>query len=237
MNLVPEVVDSYINFSDSVVSQGKSLDVHLDFLDYNPTLIYDSVANLTRICFKNGYEKTTVTFSLAQAQIVFLDPDVLGYFETQSIQFDNTQPVGEKYFLTVPGNRTSSKFALGYSYNSTAILPAFYVVKDEARSIKDTLNVPIVSRVKINTFNSGPYEVGIVNELTGALFGSTLPQITANNYESNSIPIIRNAQSTVPVMARGDQFILFLLANHPFQTAFTSIDWEGTYNTKGIRPL
>jgi hypothetical protein len=82
----------------------------------------------------------------------------LGYFETQSIQFDNTQPVGEKYFLTVPGNRTSSKFALGYSYSSLAILPAFYVVKDEARSIKDTLNVPIVSRVKINTFNSGPYE-------------------------------------------------------------------------------
>jgi hypothetical protein len=38
-------------------------------------------------------------------------------------------------------------------------------------------------------------------------------------------------------MARGNQFILALTANHPFQTAFTSIDWEGTYNTKGIRPL
>jgi hypothetical protein len=237
MNLVPEVVDNYTNFSDSVVYQGKSLDVHLDLLDYNPTLIYDSVANLTRICFKNGYEKTTTSFSLFRPQLVFLDPDVLGYFETQSIQFDNTQPVGEKYFLTVPGNRTSSKFALGYSYNSLAILPAFYVVKDEARSIKDTLNVPIVSRVKINTFNSGPYRVDVLNEAVDSFFSLTLPQITANSYQSNSIPIIRNAQSTVPVMARGNQFILALTADYPFQTAFTSIDWEGTYNTKGIRPL
>jgi hypothetical protein len=118
-----------------------------------------------------------------------------------------------------------------------AILPAFYVIKDEARSIKDTLNVPIVSRIKVNSFNSGPYQVGVINEVTQTIFTSTLPQIIANNYQSNSIPIIRNAQSTVPIMARGDQFSVALIAGSPFQTAFTSIDWEGTYNTKGIRPL
>ena len=116
-------------------------------------------------------------------------------------------------------------------------MPSFYVIKDEARSIKDTLNVPTVSRIKINTFNSGPYEVEVTNEVTQTIFTSALPQITADNYQSNSIPIIRNAQSTVPIMAKGDQFSLALIANSPFQTAFTSIDWEGTYNTKGIRPL
>jgi hypothetical protein len=108
---------------------------------------------------------------------------------------------------------------LGYSYNSLAILPAFYVVKDEARSIKDTLNVPIVSRVKINTFNSGPYRVDVLNEAVDSFFSLTLPQITANSYQSNSIPIIRNAQSTVPVMARGNQFILALTADYPFQNS------------------
>jgi hypothetical protein len=36
-------------------------------------------------------------------------------------------------------------------------------------------------------------------------------------------------------MAKGDQFEFELIADSPFQTAFTSIDWEGTYDNKGIR--
>jgi hypothetical protein len=234
MNLVPEFFQPFGDYSGNLSALGKTLDVHLDLLDYNPTLTYDSVADLTHICFKDGYEDTG---PFNRPTLVFLDPEVLGYFETQSIQVDATKPVGQKYFVTVEGNQTTSKFALGYSYTGVAILPAFYVIKDEARSIKDTLNVPIVSRIKVNSFNSGPYQVGVINEVTQTIFTSTLPQIIANNYQSNSIPIIRNAQSTVPIMARGDQFSVALIAGSPFQTAFTSIDWEGTYNTKGIRPL
>ena len=237
MNLVSEssAIDQWglSSFSAGLSFLGQNLDVHLDFVDYNPTLTYDSVTDLTHICFKDGFEGAL----LPKPQVVFLDPEVLGYFENKSIQFDTTKPVGQKYFVTVEGNQTTSKFALGYSYPGIAILPSFYVIKDEARSIKDTLNVPTVSRIKINTFNSGPYEAEVTNEVTQTIFTSTLPQITADNYQSNSIPIIRNAQSTVPIMAKGDQFSLALIANSPFQTAFTSIDWEGTYNTKGIRPL
>ena len=64
-----------------------------------------------------------------------------------------------------------------------------------------------------------------------------LPQVNADNYLANNIPIIRNAQSTIPVMAKGNQFEFELIADSPFQTAFTSIDWEGTYNNKGIQSL
>jgi hypothetical protein len=38
-------------------------------------------------------------------------------------------------------------------------------------------------------------------------------------------------------MAKGDQFEFELIADSPFQTAFTSIDWEGTYDNKGIKSV
>jgi hypothetical protein len=116
-----------------------------------------------------------------------------------------------------------------------AQLPAFYVVKDEARvDIKDTVNIPRVSRLKVNSYNSGPYKAVVRSEGRDD-FTLELPQINADYYLANNIPIIRNAQSTIPVMAKGDQFEFELIADSPFQTAFTSIDWEGTYDNKGIR--
>jgi hypothetical protein len=144
--------------------------------------------------------------------------------------------VGEKYFLTVEGNQTTSKFAVGYKYEAMAQLPAFYVVKDEARGSKDTVNVPRINRLKVNSYNSGPYRA-VVRSDGRDDFVLELPQITANNYLANNIPIIRNAQSTIPVLAKGDQFEFELIADSPFQTAFTSIDWEGTYDNKGIRSV
>ena len=217
--------------SESLLFEGQYLDVRLDLFDYNPTLTYDSVTDLTHVCFKDGFEDLN-----EQPVLIFLNPDIAGYFEEQTLQYDATKPVGEKYFLTVEGNQTTSKFAVGYKYEAMAQLPAFYVVKDEARGSKDTVNVPRIHRLKVNSYNSGPYRA-VVRSDGRDDFVLELPQITANNYLANNIPIIRNAQSTIPVMAKGDQFEFELIADSPFQTAFTSIDWEGTYDNKGIRSV
>jgi hypothetical protein len=217
--------------AESLLFEGQYLDVRLDLFDYNPTLTYDAATNLTHVCFKDGYEDLN-----EQAVVIFLDPDVAGYFEEQTLQYDATKPTGEKYFLTVDDDQTTSKFAVGYKYEAMAQLPAFYVVKDEARNIKDTVNVPRINRLKVNSYNSGPYRA-VVRSDGRDDFVLELPQITADNYLANNIPIIRNAQSTIPVMAKGDQFEFELIADSPFQTAFTSIDWEGTYDNKGIRSV
>ena len=217
--------------SESLLFEGQYLDVRLDLFDYNPTLTYDSVTDLTHVCFKDGFEDLN-----EQPVLIFLNPDIAGYFEEQTLQYDATKPVGQKYFLTVEGNQTTSKFAVGYKYEAMAQLPAFYVVKDEARGSKDTVNVPRINRLKVNSYNSGPYRA-VVRSDGRDDFVLELPQITANNYLANNIPIIRNAQSTIPVMAKGDQFEFELIADSPFQTAFTSIDWEGTYDNKGIRSV
>jgi hypothetical protein len=217
--------------SESLLFEGQYLDVRLDLFDYNPTLTYDSATDLTHVCFKDGFEDLN-----EQPVLVFLNPDIAGYFEEQTLQYDASKPVGEKYFLTVEGNETTSSFAIGYKYEALAQLPAFYVVTDEARGVKDTINIPRVSRIKVNSYNSGPYRAVIKSDGRDD-FALQLPQINANNYQANNIPIIRNAQSTVPVLAKGDQFEFELIADSPFQTAFTSLNWEGTYDNKGIRPV
>ena len=217
--------------SESLLFEGEYLDVRLDLFDYNPTLTYDSGTNLTHVCFKDGFENTS-----EQAVLMFLDPDVAGYFEEQTITIDMTKAVGQRYFLTVEGNRTTSSFALGYKYEALAQLPAFYYIANIAGGTsekKDTVNVPYVSRILIDSYNSGPYRA-VIRAQGRNEFSVSLPQINANYYNANNIPIIRNAQSSVPVLAKGTQFEFELIADSPFPTAFTSVTWEGTYNTKGI---
>ena len=293
--------------AESLLFEGQYLDVRLDLFDYNPTVTYDLATNISNICFKDGFEDLTL-----QPVLIYLNPDIAGFFQELPIQYDGTKPVGQRYFIPREGNETAagglctvartagsttatitsqfphklvtgntitvltgvvagdyvvtvltdttftittvattalvlvkfvfsclntrSKFALGYKYEARAELPAFYVVKDETRALKDTVNVPRVSRIKVNSYNSGPYRA-VVRSDGRDDFELELPQVNADNYPANQIPIIRNAQSTIPVMAKGDQFEFELIADSPFQTAFTSIDWEGTYDNKGIRSV
>jgi hypothetical protein len=217
--------------SESLFFEGQYLDVRLDLFDYKPTLTYDSVADLTHVCFKDGFEDTN-----EQPVLIFLDPAISGYFEEQTLQYDASAATGQKYFLTVEGNQTTSKFAIGYKYEALAQLPAFYFIKDAQSGLKDTVNIPRISRLKVNSYNSGPYKAVVRSEGRDD-FTLELPQINADYYLANNIPIIRNAQSTIPVMAKGDQFEFELIADSPFQTAFTSIDWEGTYDNKGIKSV
>ena len=148
-----------------------------------------------------------------------------------------TKAVGQRYFLTVEGNQTTSLFAIGYKYEALAQLPAFYYVANigggGTNERKDTVNVPYVSRLRIDSYNSGPYRA-VVRAQGRNEFSVSLPQINANYYLANNIPIIRNAQSVIPILAKGTQFEFELIADSPFPTAFTSVTWEGTYNTKGI---
>jgi hypothetical protein len=213
--------------SQSLLFEGEYLDVRLDHFDYNPVLVYKSATDTTRICFKDGFENTE-----EQAVLMYLNPDIAGSFEEQTLQYAAAEPTGQKYYLEVEGNQTTSKFAIGYKYEAVAELPAFYFVKNEGS--KDTLNVPRINRLKVNSYNSGPYRA-LVTTNGRDDFSLSLPQITADNYRANNIPLIRNAQGTVPILAKGDQFNISLIADAPFPTAFTSLTWEGTYNNKGIQ--
>jgi hypothetical protein len=206
----------------------KFIDLRLDCYTYNPTTVYHAGSDMTRICFKDGTEDSTL-----QPCLVSLDPLEPGVVQYLNQQYDAAAAVGQKYYVEIEGNQTSKRFALGYQYLSSAVLPAFYVIRDDR---KDTLNVPRVNRLSIDSYDSGPFEV-TVSSLGRDPFTVNVSQIPANLYPANTLPVLRNAQNKIPIMAKGTEVEVNLQASSPFPSALTSIVWEGTYNNKGIRSI
>lgn len=213
----------------AVFFDGKYVDLRMDLFDYKPTLVYDAVNDKTKVCFKNGFENAS-----QQPVVVSLELNDPGVMLELPLQTNMAAPVGQKYYVLVDGNQTTKKFALGYKYIAEAELPAFYVVQDEGR--KDTLNIPTVHRIQVNSYESGPFKVKVEAD-NRADFNIDLPQEIANLYAAGTVPMVRNAVNTVPIMAKGTQVNVTLIADGVFPTAFTSLNWEGTYNNKGVRPM
>jgi len=213
----------------AVFFDGGYVDLRLDLMDYNPTKVYFAGTDTTHVCFKDGFNQANL-----QPVLVSLDPLNPGYVQEIDLEVDLAQPVGQRYFVEVEGNQSLSKFALGYKYVAQATMPAFFVTNSEGR--KDTLNLPMVNRMQIDSYNSGPFNITVDADGRDS-FSLDLPQITSNLYLANSVPILRNAQNKVPVMAKGNQVEITLTADSPFPTAFTSLNWEGTYNNRGIKSV
>jgi hypothetical protein len=146
---------------------------------------------------------------------------------------DPTAPVGEKFWVEADGDVTAQSFALGYQYEGQVDLPAFFVREDQNA---DTLNIPTIHRISIDSFDSGPFKVR-VNALGRNTFEATLPQIFAGQYITGTLPMVRNATNVIPILAKGNQVDVTFLAPDPFPVNFTSFVWEGTFNNKGIRTL
>lgn len=223
VNLLTDSPGGALFFEDRFV------DLRLDCFTYNPTLVYDAGTDTTRVCFKEGTEDSNL-----QPCLVSLDPLEPGVVQYLNQEFDNTAPAGQKYYVEIDGDQTSKPFGLGYQYIASATLPAFYVLQREDR--KDTLNIPRVNRMSIDSYESGPFEVTVKAQGRNA-YTSVVSQTPANSYPANTLPMLRNAQNKIPVMAKGTEVEIDLLASTPFPSSLTSITWEGTYNNKGIRSL
>lgn len=214
----------------AILYNGNFVDVRLDLYDYNPTLVYDSVNDVTRVCFKGGFHDLTGSVN---TEAILLDDDAPGIRYSLPIVTDLGAPVGQRYFLEVPGNMTTSKFALGYQFIADAAMPSFFVEQDGR---KDTLNIPMINRMLFDSYNSGPFQVQVFSE-GRPMFQAQLPQIFANQSNANEIPMVRNAQNIVPVFAKGNKTDVVIRCPFPFPTALTTLTWEGTYNNKGIRGI
>jgi hypothetical protein len=213
----------------AILYNGEYVDVRLDLYDYNPTLVYRPAEDVTRICFRPGFHDLTGV----SAEAVLLNDDEPGIRYSGPILSDLSQPDGRKYYLEVPQDVSSRKFALGYTYTSEALMPAFYVQGDNR---KDTLSIPMINRIMLDSYNSGPFEVHVQSE-GRPQFIQQLPQIFANQTAANAVPMVRNAQNRVPVLAKGDKTEITLVCPFPFPTAFTALTWEGTYDNRGIRGI
>lgn len=218
MNIQSDNASGAIRFLDKVY------DVRLDLFDYTPTVTYNTVTDESTIRFKTGFYVPG-----QQPVVVSLDPFNPGNVEEPSVQQDDTG-----YFVVVPGDRRTTRQALGLKYTATALLPNFYLRQGENQA--DTINIPTINRIQIDSFESGPFRV-LVNTVGRAPFDLEIPQRVANVTLANNIPMLRTGKNTFPVMARGDLTEISFIADSPFPTSMNSMVWEGTYSTKGIRVL
>lgn len=220
VNLVTE------SSSGALFYEGTYVDTRLDFYNYNPQKVYLAGSDETKLCFKEGLESFTGT-----ATAVSLDPVNPGLVNNLALQYDAAAPVGQKYFVLIDGDQTSTQWALGVNYEAEAVLPALYYKPSENTS--DTINIPTIYRLSISSYNSGPYSVQISADGRDDYIAE-LPQITANLYLAQTLPMLRNPINTVPVMAKADQVEITLKADYPFPTAITSLTWQGAVTTKGV---
>lgn len=228
-----EVVLSQINLltespGGSILFEGEYIDLRMDLYDYNPSISYDAGNDETKVFFKVGAE-----IASAQPCLVQTTANDSAYVTFPDLEEDLGAPVGEQYYVLIPGDQTSQEFALGYQIVSEARFPNFYVKKDK---ISDELNVPMVHRVRFYSHESGPFSASL--QVPGRnLFTLTLPQITANLSQANQAPMLRTAENIIPIMAKGTDVDLTISCDAPFPLALVTMIWEGTYNNKGIRSV
>ena len=224
-DMITESTDAPLEF------EGVPLDLRLDAHTYNPKLVYDAQNDVTRVCMEEGFGATVNNQVSDTVSVVQLTSTGAGRRWTGLLNYDPLLPADEQYWIEVPNDRTAQRFAIGFDYNAVAEMPKIYVTKD---STKDTLNPPTVQRLYLDSYNSGPFRVRI-NSVGRQEFVAELPQLTANLSNFNELPLLRNAQNVVPVMARGDQVDITIECPFPFPTAINSVTWTGQYQNRGIR--
>ena len=212
----------------AILFEDKYIDLRIDLFDYYPSKTYVPANQETKIFLKEGAYISDGTICLVK-----LSSNDAGYTTYPTVTYDAAAPAGQKYYVTVEGDQTTEQYAIGYRINSEARFPAFYIKRDK---IADETNIPVVHRVRLFSYESGPFEIEL-NVPGRNQFTMTLPQLTANLSTANQAPMLRTADNTIPIMTKGTDVDFKVICNAPFPLALVSLEWEGTYNNKGIKRI
>jgi hypothetical protein len=209
---------------------GISYEYRLDLFDNSPTLVYDSASQQTKVFFKSGaYDP-----SLEPIVVVNDDQDERG-----SVYVNPTASSTGGWHVLIPGNRTTSDdVILGYSYEFRLKMPVFYRKQssNDGRSQSDVINIPRVTRMVIQSNNSGPYEatVSLLGRPSKSYYFS---QNAANQYLANSPPLPPIIDNTIPVYGKGTDASVTISTKTPFPVSLVAATWYGIYSDRGIRAV
>ena len=211
-------------------SLGAPWNYRLDFLDTQETVTYDEVSDETKV-----YLSISHISGLNPVVVVDVDEYDRGrvyYFTDADVQTD----VDGDYVL-VPGDFTGAdSVTIGYQFESRITLPRFYVKQTPQPGTvrSDTVNIPRVTRIEIESTDSGPYTATISN--AGRPDRSVdIPQVIANQYNLNTSPLPSVQLNTIPVMGKGTEVNVSLYTATPFPVSFVTATWYGIYSDRGIR--
>lgn len=215
----------------AITESGLPYEYRLDLFTATPTRQYDAGNDLTKVYFKANTYDSTLT------PVVVVDDSSI---ERGSI-YSNLTPVqdGSNWYVTVPGDRTAAtNVVLGYQYEFRLELPVFYVKQGggDGRVQADVSNIPRVTRMVIQSNDSGPYSA-VVKLLGRPDKTYTFEQIPANNYLANEAPIPELIDNVVPVYGKGTDAKVTLTSYTPFPLSLVAATWYGVYANRGIRQI
>ena len=213
----------------AINSSGIAYEYRLDLFTSTANKVYDANNDLTKVYFKaNTYDAT-----LTPVVVVDESGNDKGTVILPTAASDNTGP-----YVPISGDHTASAVVLGYSFKMEFELPRFYVKQplSDGNVRTDTVNIPRVQRVILESSDSGPFFAKITS-LGRADVTHELPQIIANIYDANTAPLPAVIKSTIPIMAKGTDTNLTVFSETPFPLSFVSLAWQGTYHNRSIREI
>lgn len=213
----------------AVNNSGIAYEYRVDLFTATPTKAYDAANDVTKVYFKAGSYDT----SLTPVVVVNVSTTDKGQVFLPTAATDGTGP-----YVPIPGDHTSSTVILGYAFEMRVKLPRFYVKQgmSDGGVRTDTVNIPRVQRVIIESSDSGPFYVK-VESLGRSDVTYELPQIIANSYDANTSPLPAVIKNTIPVMAKGTDTSMTIYSETPFPLSFVSMTWQGIYHNRGIREI
>jgi hypothetical protein len=213
----------------AVNNSGIAYEYRLDLFTDSPTKAYDAATDTTKVYFKAN----TFDSNLTPAVVVDVSSTDRGqvYLPTPALD-------GTGRYVPIPGNHTASDVTLGYVFEMRVQLPRFYVKQamSDGSVRADSVNIPRVQRVIIESSDSGPFYVQ-VESLGRSVVTYELPQTIANSYDANTTPLPAVIKNTIPVMAKGTDASMTIYSETPFPISFISMTWQGIYHNRSIREI
>lgn len=208
-----------------------SYEYRLDLFTSDLTVAYDEDGDKTRVFFPED----TYDENLTPVVVVDDSDDSKGTLYIDPTHDNN----GVDDYVEIPGDRTeASSITLGYQYTTTIGLPRFYRKSAQANGTvqADVINIPRVTRLVIQSTDSGPYDTQV------SLKGRTdktysFSQIVANEYKANTAPLPEIIDNTIPIYGKGTDADVTITTTTPFPVSFVAATWYGNYTTKGITQI
>ena len=215
----------------AINASGIPYEYRLDLFTDNPTLTYNSGTDKTKVYFKAG------SYDPDLKPVVVVDDTTT----QRGTVYANltTASDGTGWYVEIPGDRTTAyNVVLGYAYEFRMDLPVFYrrQTYSDGRAQADVSNIPRVTRMTIQSNNTGPYSASV--ELLGRTTKTyVFEQMVANVYDANTAPVPELIDNTIPIYGKGTDARVSVFSETPFPLSFVAATWYGVYSNRGIQAV
>ena len=198
-------------------------------------VVYDSTNDITKVYVpytpiddKDAVMLLTVP-TADDGTAAELDSDQ-GYWSTA---IERIEPSTNYRYFEVKGNFTgyADGIVVGYGYDLEAVLPKFYLRREQGADYTASLTI---ARVKMSVGRTGALRFKL--KPTGSNEWKDV-QHTAetNNYNGDTNPVVQERVFTLPIHQRNTNFELKVTSDFPYPVSLVSMMWEGNYSNKYYR--